>query len=161
MRRQKCSRHPVITKMKQNGAPNSFQNHEPKLMKTIPIQLILGMRSLVFALLLPIVVAGCVIRSSTQGVENLWRADTVPAFERGKSTERDVLAALGPPSQVISTGNRTLFYYLVEQKKSRGIRLLIYNQTVENIVYDRAIFFFDAQGRLTDFATSNEKVPLK
>ncbi len=130
-------------------------------MKTIPIHFILGMRSLVFVLLLPLIVAGCVIRSSTQGVKNLWRADTVPNFERGKTTEHDVLAALGPPSQVISTANRTVFYYLVEQKKSKGIRLLIYNQTVENIVYDRAIFFFDSQGRITDFATSNEKVPLK
>jgi outer membrane protein assembly factor BamE (lipoprotein component of BamABCDE complex) len=119
------------------------------------------MRSLVLVLLLPFVMAGCVIRSSTQGVKNLWRAESVPVFERGKTTEHDVLSALGPPSQVISAGNQTLFYYLVEQKKSRGIRLLIYNQTVENIVYDRAIFFFDTQGRLTDFATSNEKVPLQ
>lgn len=120
-------------------------------------------RPLAFTLLLSlsVVLAGCVIRSSTQGVKNLWRSDTAPAFERCKTTEHDVLAALGPPSQVISAGNRTLFYYLVEQKKSKGIRLLIYNQTVENIVYDRAIFFFDTQGRLTDFATSNEKVPLK
>jgi outer membrane protein assembly factor BamE (lipoprotein component of BamABCDE complex) len=122
---------------------------------------ILVMRSLVFVLLLPIFTAGCVIRSSTQGVKNLWRADSVPVFKQGRSTEHDVLAALGPPSQVISAGNRTIFYYLVEQKKSKGIRLLIYNQTVEKFVYDRAIFFFDAQGRLTDFATSNEKVPLQ
>ena len=107
------------------------------------------------------VLAGCVTRSSTQGVKNLWRADTVPVFERGKSSERDVLSALGPPSQVISAGNRTVFYYLVEQEKARGIRLLIYNQTVEHIIYDRAIFFFDTQGHLTDFATSDEKVPLQ
>lgn len=132
-------------------------------MKTIQIRPIRDMRHLFFALLLSIfvVVSGCVTRSSTQGVENLWRADTVPVFKSGQSTEHDVLSALGPPSQVISTGNRTVFYYLLEQKKSRGIRLLIYNQTVERFVYDRAIFFFDAQGRLTDFATSNEKLPLE
>lgn len=130
-------------------------------MKTISTCRIRGTLPLVFVLLLSIIMAGCVIRSSTQGVKNLWRADTVPVFERGRSSEHDVLAALGPPSQVISTGNRTVFYYLVEQKKSKGIRLLIYNQTVENFVYDRAIFFFDTQGRLTDFATSNEKVPLQ
>src|SRR5215469_89822 len=128
-------------------------------MKAIPMH---SMCRMLFVLALSIfALAGCVIRSSTQGVKNLWRAESVPVFERGKSTEHDILAALGPPSQVISAGDRTLFYYLVEQKKSRGIRLLIYNQTVENIVYDRAIFFFDEQGRLTDFATSNEKVPLK
>ena len=120
------------------------------------------MRFALLALALSIfALPGCVTRSSTQGVKNLWRAESVPVFERGRSTEHDVLAALGPPSQVISAGNRTIFYYLVEQKKSNGIRLLIYNQTVENIIYDRAIFFFDTQGRLTDFATSDEKVPLK
>lgn len=104
---------------------------------------------------------GCISKSSTQGVQNLWRADPPPTFERGKSTEHDVLSALGPPSQVINAGNRTVFYYLVEAKRSRGVVLIIYNQTVERIVYDRAIFFFDGQGRLTDFATSNEKVPLQ
>jgi outer membrane protein assembly factor BamE (lipoprotein component of BamABCDE complex) len=132
-------------------------------MKTNPIHLIHGIRPLVFALLLsvPIIISGCISRSSTQGVVNLWRADNAPVFVRGKSTEHDVLSFLGPPSQVISAGNRTVFYYLVEQKKTKGIRLLIYNQTNERFTYDRAIFFFDAQGRLTDFATSYETVPLK
>jgi hypothetical protein len=105
--------------------------------------------------------AGCISKSSTQGVENLWRADPPPVFERSKTTEHDVLSALGPPSQVINASDRTVFYYLLEAKRSRGAILIIYNQTVERITYDRAIFFFDAQGRLTDFATSNEKVPLQ
>ncbi|HEY1791031.1 MAG TPA: hypothetical protein VGJ73_22975 [Verrucomicrobiae bacterium] len=128
--------------------------------RRFPVTVLPGaFNALVFLLLAAL--AGCVTRSSTQGVKNLWRADTVPVFERGKSTEHDVLSALGPPSQVISAGNRTIFYYLVEQKKSKGLRLLIYNQTVEHFVYDRAIFFFDTRERLTDFATSNEKVPLQ
>jgi outer membrane protein assembly factor BamE (lipoprotein component of BamABCDE complex) len=105
--------------------------------------------------------AGCVSKSSTQGVENLWRAEPPPVFQVGKSTEHDVLSTLGPPSQVISLGNRTVFYYLIEAKRSGTIILIIYNQTRERITYDRAIFFFDAQGRLTDFTTSNEKVPLQ
>ena len=132
-------------------------------MKTISNSFTGVVPSMAFGLLLFIFVftAGCVNKSSTQGVENLWRASPPPAFERGKSTEHDVLSALGPPSQVISTPNRTLFYYLLEAKRSRGLILLIYNQTQERIEYDRAIFFFDAQGRLTDFATSNEKVPLQ
>ncbi len=108
-----------------------------------------------------VLTAGCISKSSTQGVENLWRAEPAPVFERGKTTEHDVLSALGPPSQVINAGNRTVFYYLVEAKRSRGAILIIYNQTVERITYDRAIFFFDAQGRLADFATSHEKVPLQ
>ena len=114
-----------------------------------------------FWLFLLLSTAGCISKSSTQGVENLWRAEPAPVFESGKTTEHDVLSALGPPSQVITAGNRTVFYYLLEAKRSRGAILIIYNRTVERITYDRAIFFFDAQGRLTDFATSNEKVPLQ
>jgi hypothetical protein len=72
-----------------------------------------------------------------------------------------VLAALGPPSQLINLGNKTIFYYLQEQKQTRTLILILYNQTREKITYDRAIFFFDEQGRLTDFATSDEKNPTK
>ncbi len=132
-------------------------------MKTILTQWTKKVPFLVFGILLAAFLSstGCVSKSSTQGVKNLWRADPAPVFEEGKTTEHDVLSALGPPSQVISTGNRTVFYYLLESKKSLGLVLVIYNQTAERIIYDRAIFFFDAQGRLTDFATSNEKVPLQ
>ena len=132
-------------------------------MKTFSTSTTRSVPSLAFGLLLFVFIftAGCVNKSSTQGVENLWRANPAPVFERGKSTEHDVLSALGPPSQVISTPNRTLFYYLLEAKRSRGLILLIYNQTQERIEYDRAIFFFNEQGYLTDFATSNEKVPYK
>lgn len=130
-------------------------------MKTLSSFPTRSVQSLISGLVLCVLAftAGCVNKSSTQGVENLWRASPPPAFERGKSTEHDVLSALGPPSQVISTPNRTLFYYLLEAKHSRGLILLVYNQTQERIEYDRAIFFFDTQGRLTDFAMSNEKVP--
>jgi hypothetical protein len=132
-------------------------------MKTISTHSTRTVPSVAFVLLLSLLAltSGCVSKSSTQGVENRWRAEPAPVFERGKSTEHDVLSALGPPSQVINAGNRTVFYYLLEAKRSRGVILIIYNQTVERIVYDRAIFFFDAQGHLTDFSTSNEKVPLQ
>ena len=102
---------------------------------------------------------GCVSKDARQGVENRWRTETVPTFKEGETTQHDVLAALGPPSQLIKVGNRTVFYYLQEQKKVRSLILILYNQTRENITYDRAIFFFDEQGHLTDFATSAEKVP--
>jgi hypothetical protein len=100
-----------------------------------------------------------VSKDARQGVENRWRAEAVPTFKEGETTQHDVLAALGPPSQLIKVGNRTVFYYLQELKKVRSLILILYNQTRENITYDRAIFFFDEQGRLTDFATSAEKAP--
>ena len=81
-------------KMKRYPQLEPSRDHKPPgFMKSIPIQFTRGMRSLFYALLLTFVMAGCVIRSSTQGVKNLWRAESVPVFERGKSTERDVLSA--------------------------------------------------------------------
>jgi outer membrane protein assembly factor BamE (lipoprotein component of BamABCDE complex) len=94
-------------------------------------------------------------------VENRWQGETAPVFKQGQSTEHDVLVALGPPSQLINLGNQTVFYYMQEQKKTRSAILILYNQTREKITYDRAIFFFDQQGRLTDFAKSDEQFPSK
>ena len=102
---------------------------------------------------------GCITKTETQGAENLWRGESPPVFYRGTSTQHDVLVALGPPSQVISLGEKTVFYYLLEQTRSHSEVLIVYNQTHRTIVYDRAIFFFDAQGRLTEFATSHERIP--
>ncbi|HEY2588889.1 MAG TPA: outer membrane protein assembly factor BamE [Tepidisphaeraceae bacterium] len=102
--------------------------------------------------------AGCISETTSQGVANLWRGESPPVFRQGTSTQQDVLTALGPPSQVISLGNQTVFYYLLQQTRSQSAVLIVYNQIQTNIVYDRVIFFFDAKGRLTDFATSNEKI---
>jgi outer membrane protein assembly factor BamE (lipoprotein component of BamABCDE complex) len=115
--------------------------------------------TVVFLLLLALFDIGCVSKNSRQGVENTWRAETAPTFKQGQTTQHEVLSALGPPSQVINLGNQTVFYYLQEQKQVRSVVLILYNQTREKITYDRAIFFFDQQGHLTDFATSDEKIP--
>jgi len=121
-------------------------------MNRIPKALITGLCLCVTAL------AGCVTKSSSQGVANLWRGDSPPVFRMGSSTEHDVMTALGPPSQVIALGDQTVFYYLLEQTRSQTAIFIVYNETRTNIIYDRAIFFFDKQGRLTEFATSNEKI---
>ncbi len=106
-----------------------------------------------------VTVGGCASSKTEIGVENRWRDETLPVFEKGRTTESDVMKALGPPSQVIGLKDRTLFYYLREQSVTRGLYLIIYNETREKISYDRAIFFFDTEGVLTDFAYSEEKVP--
>jgi len=67
--------------------------------------------------------------------------------------------ALGSPSQVIGLHDQTIFYYLREQLKTKAFYLAVYNQTREQITYDRAIFFFDTKGILKDFAFSDERVP--
>ena len=110
-------------------------------------------------LVLVALLSGCVSKNARQGVENRWREKSAPVFKQGETTEHEVLSALGPPSQLINLGNQTVFYYLQEQKQTRSLILILYNQTREKITYDRAIFFFDQQGHLTDFATSDEKSP--
>ncbi len=104
---------------------------------------------------------GCATKDSQMGVQNQWRAEPAPVFEKGRTTQSEVMRALGPPSQVIGLQDRTLFYYLREQSKTRSLFLIVYNQTRERVGYDRAIFFFDKQGVLTDFAYSEEAIPRK
>jgi hypothetical protein len=103
--------------------------------------------------------SGCLSKRGEMGVRNYWRDDSLAVFEKDRSTQSDVMRALGPPSQVIALQDQTLFYYLREQTKTKAMYLIIYNQTREQITYDRAIFFFNKQGVLTDFAYSKEAIP--
>jgi outer membrane protein assembly factor BamE (lipoprotein component of BamABCDE complex) len=108
---------------------------------------------------LALLVSGCASKQSELGVKNLWRNGPAASFKKGLTTQSDVMHALGPPSQVIGLRDQTIFYYLREQSKAKAMYLVVYNQTREQITYDRAIFFFDAQGILKDFAFSDESVP--
>ena len=105
-----------------------------------------------------VIPVGCVSKRSEMGVHNEWRNPAAPVIEKGRSTEMDVMRALGPPSQVIGLQDRTIFYYLREQSDTKSAILLIYNQTRQEITYDRAIFFFDKNSVLTDFSYSPETV---
>ncbi len=111
-------------------------------------------RTLLLSVLL---VCGCIVSSADSGVTNKWRDETLPAFESGKTTQTDVAHALGPPSQLINLGDQLVFYYLRERVRGRGMILIVYNQSREEIVYDRAIFFFDKKGILQDFSYSLEE----
>lgn len=102
---------------------------------------------------------GCANRQSQMGVENMWRSTPTSIFEVGATTQSEVMKALGPPSQVIALDERTLFYYLREQQKLKSLSIIIYSHSREQIMYDRAIFFFDKEGVLEDFALSEEEIP--
>jgi outer membrane protein assembly factor BamE (lipoprotein component of BamABCDE complex) len=93
------------------------------------------------------------------GVENKWRSTPRPIFEVGSTTQSQVMKVLGPPSQVIALDEQTLFYYLREQQKLQSLSVIIYSHSREKIMYDRAIFFFDQEGLLTDYALSDEEIP--
>ena len=95
---------------------------------------------------------------SERGVENLWNSDEgdnkASNWSKGKTTKSKILKDLGPPSQVLTLGDETVFYYLREQINGEGIVLIVYNNVKVHAEYDRAIFFFDKQGVLTDFSVS-------
>ena len=110
------------------------------------------------ALVSLVLLAGCISSKSDSGVLNTWRSRAVLAFERGTTTQADVARALGPPSQLIDLGNQVIFYYLREQSRSKGFILIVYNETKTQITYDRAIFFFDKQGVLQEYALSIEEM---
>ena len=102
--------------------------------------------------------AACANFGAVDGVDNLWREVPVDVFEEGVTTQADVLRELGPPSQLIGLGDQTVYYYLTEETSGSGVLLIVWNQVSAESRYDRAIFFFDKAGILTEFAYSKEEI---
>jgi outer membrane protein assembly factor BamE (lipoprotein component of BamABCDE complex) len=96
---------------------------------------------------------GCAQYENRRGVEVSWDDSVTSSLARGHSTRKDVLEALGPPSQVIALENETAMYYLFEHSRGDGLILLVYNRVDIDTRYDRAIFFFDDEDVLTDYST--------
>jgi outer membrane protein assembly factor BamE (lipoprotein component of BamABCDE complex) len=112
----------------------------------------------IFALLTAILAvgftAGCTRFQTEKGLEPTWQEVDAGTFRVGVSTQSDVMAALGPPSQIITANDGDVFYYLHEQALGTGIIFIVYNHVQLTTRYDRAIFFFDAAGVLQDYAVS-------
>ena len=105
---------------------------------------------------------GCFQVSDQQGVDNLWREEArVENIAEGKTTQNEVIQLFGPPSQIINLDNGAVFYYLLQEKKGAGVFLLLFNYKTERVSYDRAIFFFDKKGILTDYGLSVESIERK
>jgi hypothetical protein len=116
-------------------------------------------RHMAFAALVA-TLSGCVSSNELAGVDNVWRDPSV-AFTDGISTTDDVLKALGPPSQVIALGERTVFYYVREKSAQKAYVTFIYNVINATVTYDRAAFFFDGKGILTAHSYSKETIARK
>ncbi|MEM1450543.1 MAG: hypothetical protein AAF957_09315 [Planctomycetota bacterium] len=104
------------------------------------------------ALLLLGLTASCINNTAERGVEPSWQEVDADAFVPGTTTRSDVLQALGAPSQLVSLANGTALYYVLERSRGSGLILLLYNRREDRTTYDRAVFFFDADDVLTDFA---------
>ncbi len=100
-----------------------------------------------------ILASGCAQYENKRGVLERWQDGGTQSFVPGETTRQQVLEALGPPSQVIALDDETVLYYLFERTAGDGLILIVYNQFKVDTRYDRAIFFFDGEDRLTDYAS--------
>jgi outer membrane protein assembly factor BamE (lipoprotein component of BamABCDE complex) len=98
------------------------------------------------------VLSGCVRFKSKRGVEVGWQETVVENFHKGQTTRAEVLKVLGPPSQIISLEEETVLYYLYEKQEGEGAILILYNRIDIDTRYDRAVFFFNENDVLTDYA---------
>lgn len=99
--------------------------------------------------------SGCYsTRIRRAGPDNLWREAGV-RFEVGVTQEADVLAALGPPAQIVPLERWTVFFYQTEETDTEVIIVTMLNTRETMSRFDRAIFFFDPNGVLADYALSH------
>ena len=108
---------------------------------------------ILIAVVCAVTLQACVQYESKRGVDVNWQSSVTQQLTRGESTRKDVLALLGPPSQVISMEDETVLYYLFERAKGSGMILILYNRMKIDTRYDRAIFFFDENDVLTEYST--------
>ncbi|WP_439102205.1 hypothetical protein [Congregibacter sp.] len=94
----------------------------------------------------------CAQYDSERGVEVNWDPATMDSFEVGTTTRAQVMAKLGPPSQLVSLGDETVLYYLNEASRGQGLILLVYNRFDITARYDRAVFIFDENDMLADYS---------
>lgn len=99
------------------------------------------------------VLGACAQFESKRGVDVNWQSAVTDHLVTGKSTRQEVLALLGPPSQVIALNDESVLYYLFEHAQGEGLILIVYNRMQIDTRYDRAIFFFDEHDVLTEFST--------
>ena len=104
-------------------------------------------------LVLTALLVGCVRYENKRGVDVLWQPEVTAQLVNGQTTREDVLTLLGPPSQLIALENETVLYYLFERSEGDGMILIVYNRMKIRTRYDRAVFFFDENDILRDYAT--------
>lgn len=114
-------------------------------------------RMTTLVLLVTVPLTGCLQFRSKRGVEVNWETTVTEQLESGKSTRADVMNLLGPPSQIIALEEETALYYLFEHTAGEGYILVLYNRFTVDARYDRAVFFFDENDVLREYATHIHK----
>ena len=105
------------------------------------------------ALMMGSLLGACAQYENKRGVEVTWNPAAMQDLSVGETTRKQVMAELGPPSQVISLDGETVLYYLYERSAGNGLILIVYNRFTVDTRYDRAVFFFDENDVLTEYAS--------
>ena len=95
----------------------------------------------------------CAQYDNKRGVDVNWQDSVTNKLVKGETTRKEILALLGPPSQLISLDEETVLYYLFEHSRGEGLILIVYNRMKIDTRYDRAVFFFDENDILSDYST--------
>jgi len=109
--------------------------------------------------MLATLLVACARYENQTGVANSWREVDAARFVAGETTRAEVMDLLGPPSQLINLNQGTVLYYLNERETAGGVVLIVFNALRQRTTFDRAIFFFDEAGVLTEYALSDEANP--
>ncbi|MBA6413683.1 outer membrane protein assembly factor BamE [Parahaliea sp. F7430] len=102
---------------------------------------------------LTVFLGACAQYENQRGVEVTWDPSVLKNMTPGKTTRSEVLKQLGPPSQLIALNDETVLYYLYERSKGNGLLLIVYNRFQVDTRYDRAVFIFDENDRLSEFSS--------
>ena len=104
-------------------------------------------------------IGGCATSQEEKGAKNHWRNPKLPAWEIGKTTEKNVIETLGPPSQIIALQDQIVYYYMQEQSVGKAYIFVVWNRSERTTRYDRAVFFFNKKGVLNKYSYSPEAFP--
>lgn len=80
--------------------------------------------------------------------------ELIEALEPGESTARDVVNALGAPTEVVQLGRRSAYRYDASVSKQVGLFLIFVALHGGDTQEDRAWFFFDEDDLLTHRAAT-------
>ncbi|HUR27287.1 MAG TPA: hypothetical protein VM509_03820 [Planctomycetota bacterium] len=110
------------------------------------------MRQLFAIVTLTLLLQGCYLARQTQN--DPLRANQVASLAPGTSTAKDVVTALGAPTEVVQLGRRTAYRYDYTAQKDTGVLLLIVGVFNSDTRADRVWVFFDEHEVLTHVASS-------
>ena len=100
-------------------------------------------RAILFLVAAALLGSGCFISRST--VNEPLSRPALDGLVPGTTTAKEVVEALGAPSEVVQLGNRTAYRYEFSVRKNAGFSIIVLTFINDDMVSDRVWFFFDSK----------------